>query len=91
MLLCSNLFGGAQTVQAATSVSGVSSISGLSDDFIKGVDISEVIALENSGITYKYLDGTSGDIFDILAGAGVNYVRIRIWNKPYESTTPYKA
>ena len=78
MLLCSNLFGGAQTVRAATSVSGVSSISGLSDDFIKGVDISEVIALENSGITYEYLDGTSGDIFDILAGAGVNYVRIRI-------------
>ena len=91
MLLCSNLFGGAQTVQAATSVSGVSSISGLSDDFIKGVDISEVIALENSGITYKYLDGTSGDIFDILAGAGVNYVRIRIWNNPYDSTSPYKG
>lgn len=91
MLLCSNLFGGAQTVQAATSVSGVSSISGLSDDFIKGVDISEVIALENSGITYEYLDGTSGDIFDILAGAGVNYVRIRIWNNPYDSTSPYKG
>lgn len=91
MLLCSNLFWGTQTVQAATSVSGVSSISGLSDDFIKGVDISEVIALENSGITYQYLDGTSGDIFDILAGAGVNYVRIRIWNNPYDSTSPYKG
>lgn len=32
-----------------------------------------------------------GDIFDILAGAGVNYVRIRIWNNPYDSASPYKG
>lgn len=81
----------ATPVMAATSVSGVSQISGLPSDFIKGVDISEVIALENSGITYKYLDGTSGDIFDILKGAGVNYIRIRIWNNPYDSSSPYKG
>lgn len=91
MVFCSNLFGGLDTAYAATSVSGVSTISGLPSDFAKGVDISEVIALENSGITYQYLDGTDGDIFDILAGAGVNYVRIRIWNNPYDSTSPYKG
>ncbi len=78
-------------VEAATSISGVSKISNLPDDFIRGVDISAVTALENSGVTYEYLDGTSGDIFDILAGAGVNYVRIRIWNNPYDSSSPYKG
>ena len=82
-----------ETVQAATSVSGVSTVSNMTSDFAKGVDISEVIALEKSGADYKYLDGTSGDIFDILKGAGVNYVRIRIWNNPYDSSsaTNYKG
>ncbi len=90
-LCLSGLGGTADTVQAASSVSGVSTVSNMPSNFIKGVDISEVIALENSGAQYKYLDGTSGDIFDILAGAGVNYVRIRIWNNPYDSSSPYKG
>lgn len=82
-----------ETVKAATSVSGVSTVSNMTNDFAKGVDISEVIALEKSGASYKYLDGTSADIFDILKGAGVNYVRIRIWNNPYDSSasTNYKG
>lgn len=78
-------------VKAASSVSGVSTISNLSSDFIKGVDVSALTSLENSGISFSYLDGTSGDFFDILSGAGVNYVRIRIWNNPYDSTSPYKG
>lgn len=82
-----------ETVKAATSVSGVSTVSNMTNDFAKGVDISEVIALEKGGASYKYLDGTSADIFDILKGAGVNYVRIRIWNNPYDSSasTNYKG
>ena len=51
--------------------------------FTRG-DISSVLALENSGVEYKYPDGTKADIFDILSGAGINYVRIRIWNNPYD-------
>ncbi|SHJ82735.1 arabinogalactan endo-1,4-beta-galactosidase [Anaerocolumna jejuensis DSM 15929] len=76
---------------AATSISGVPQISNMTGDFFRGVDISSVLALENSGVKYKYLDGTGGDIFKILAGAGVNYVRIRIWNNPYDSVSPYKG
>lgn len=83
--------GGMEEVQAAESVSGMPEIANLPDDFICGMDISSVLALENSGVTYRYPDGTSGDIFQILAGAGVNYVRIRIWNNPYDSTPPYKG
>lgn len=82
---------GTMEVSAATSISGVSTVSNMPSGFARGVDISEVIALENSGVAYKYLDGTTGDIFDILAGAGVNYVRIRIWNNPYDSSSPYKG
>ena len=80
-----------EKIQAATSVSGVSKVSNMSSDFMRGVDVSAVAALEKSGVSYKYLDGTSGDVFDIFAGAGVNYVRIRIWNNPYDSSSPYKG
>ena len=51
--------------------------------FVKGVDISSIIAFEDSGVTFKYANGNPGDIFDILKDAGVNYVRIRVWNNPY--------
>ena len=81
----------AEVIEAATSVSGVSQVSNMTSDFARGVDISAVIALEKSGVAFSYLDGTSGDIFDILAGAGVNYVRIRVWNNPYDSSSPYKG
>lgn len=91
MLAAAAILPDAEVVQAATSVSGVSQVSYMPDDFARGVDISAVTALENSGAAFSYLDGTSGDIFDILAGAGVNYVRIRVWNNPYDSASPYKG
>lgn len=90
-ICATGMLGTGTVAQAASSVSGVSTVSNMTSDFAKGVDISEVIALENSGASYYYLDGTSGDIFDILKGAGVNYVRIRIWNNPYDSSSPYKG
>ena len=60
-------------------------IEGLSDDFIRGVDISSVIAEEQSGVKYKDWDGKERDIFEILADAGVNYIRVRVWNDPYDA------
>jgi len=73
------------------SISGVPRIANIPDDFIRGADISMVLALENSGVKYKYPDGTAGDIFEILSGAGVNYIRLRIWNDPFDSSAPYKG
>ena len=75
---------------AVTSISGTSPVPGMPDGFARGVDISALTALEKSGIQFRYLDGSQGDMFDILSGAGVNYVRIRIWNNPYDSSAPYK-
>lgn len=58
---------------------------GLNDSFAKGVDISSVISLENSGVVFKDKSGKAQDIFVTLKDAGVNYVRIRIWNDPFDS------
>ena len=63
----------------------VAPIEGLPDDFIRGVDISSVIAEEQSGVVYKDWDGNEKDIFQILADAGVNYIRVRVWNDPYDA------
>ena len=63
----------------------VEPVEGIRDDFIRGVDISSVLSEERSGVTYKNLNGEEEDIFKILADAGVNYVRVRVWNDPYDS------
>lgn len=91
MLLISGGLGGIETGYAFTSISGVPQVSGMPADFCRGVDISSVLALEESGVKFAYQNGTQDDIFNILAGAGVNYVRIRIWNNPYEAEYPYKG
>jgi len=49
--------------------------------FYKGVDISSILSLENSGIRF-YNNGQQQDIFQMLAGVGVNCIRVRIWNTP---------
>ncbi|MCD7729984.1 MAG: glycosyl hydrolase 53 family protein [Oscillospiraceae bacterium] len=62
----------------------VSQIDGLSDDFIFGADLSSIIEVENAGGKFYYADGAEGDIFEILASYGINYVRIRLWNDPFD-------
>lgn len=53
-------------------------------DFIRGVDVSTVIAQEESGVVYKGWDGEPQDIFKTLRQSGVNYIRVRVWNDPYD-------
>ena len=69
--------------QAATIL--VPKVENLSEDFIMGVDVSSLISLENSGVTYYGFDGQEQDIFKTLSEAGVNYVRVRVWNDPYDA------
>ena len=54
-------------------------------DFIRGMDVSSVISLEQSGVTYKNENGETEDLFKILSDHGVNYIRVRVWNDPYDS------
>lgn len=53
----------------------VKKVAGMNKDFIKGVDVSSIIALENSGVTFYNGSGKRQDIFTTLKQAGVNYVR----------------
>ena len=63
----------------------VEAVTGLSSDFIRGVDIGSILAQENSGVTFYNWDGEEQDIFQTLAESGVNLVRIRIWNDPFDN------
>lgn len=62
----------------------VKKVEGMPDDFILGCDISSVIALENAGVKFFDWDGNENDLFDTLAKSGVNYIRVRIWNDPFD-------
>lgn len=63
----------------------VQKVEGLPDDFIKGVDVSSILALEDSGVTFYNEAGDKQDIFKTLSESGVNYVRVRVWNDPFDA------
>ena len=48
------------------------------------MDASAVLVLENSGVKYYNFDGEEQDVFMTLSEAGVNYIRLRVWNDPYD-------
>ena len=73
----------ATTVTDATDIY-VEPVEGISDDFIRGMDASAVLVLENSGVKYYNFDGEEQDVFKTLSEAGVNYIRLRVWNDPYD-------
>ena len=62
----------------------VKKVDNLKDDFIFGMDSSQVISLENSGVKYYDFDGKEQDVFRTLAQNGINYIRVRIWNDPFD-------
>ena len=62
----------------------VKKVENLPDDFILGMDVSSAIAEENSGVKYYGFDGTEQDLFVTLAQSGVNTIRVRVWNDPYD-------
>ena len=65
----------------------VNYVDGLSDDFITGADVSSYLANVASGAKYYDWDGNLLDdagFFKLLADSGVNYIRVRVWNNPYD-------
>ena len=50
--------------------------------FLRGMDVSSVLSLERSGVSFCGSDGEEEDIFKILADNGVNAIRVRVWNEP---------
>ena len=66
----------------------VNKVDGLSQDFMRGVDISSYVSIVESGAVFKDNDGKVLDdqgFFDLLKASGVNWVRVRVWNDPYDA------
>lgn len=70
----------------------VRKVKGLTDSTIRGIDISSFESImksfEETGGSYKDWNGNVLDrqgFFNLLKDAGVNYVRIRVWNNPFDS------
>ena len=53
-------------------------------DFIMGMDVSSVLAEEASGVKYYNFKGEEADLFEVLSENGVNYIRVRVWNNPFD-------
>lgn len=61
----------------------------LAEDFITGADLSSYIALKDSGVVFRDENGkplSDSEFFSYLRDGGMNWVRIRIWNDPYNSS-----
>ena len=63
----------------------VEKVENLPADFIMGMDASCVPALEKGGVKYYDHDGTEKDVYQILSENGINYIRVRVWNDPFDA------
>ena len=57
----------------------------MKEDTIRGVDISSYLALIKNGVQFYDFNGQPADLIQVLADAGVNYVRLRMWVDPYNA------
>ena len=62
----------------------IAPIANYDDASIRGMDISSVLVEEASGVKYYNANGEEEDLFKILADNGVNYIRVRVWNDPFD-------
>lgn len=59
-------------------------VSSNQDSFIRGVDISSIVSLENSGVTFFDFKGKPCNIYSFFRSQGVTHVRVRVWVNPYD-------
>lgn len=64
----------------------VEKVGNLPADFYMGADVSSVIALEKSGVVFRDKNGNPCDIFKTLKENGINCIRIRVWNNPFDES-----
>ncbi len=63
----------------------VKKVENIPTDFIFGMDASAVPSLEAGGVRYYDHDGVEKDVYEILSENGINYIRVRIWNDPFDA------
>ena len=71
-------------INVSSNTLRVKKVEGLSENFIFGMDASCVPSLEAGGVKYYDHDGNEKDVYKILAENGLNYIRVRIWNDPFD-------
>ena len=81
LCLCLPAFAGAES---ASETLYVKKVKNLPENFFFGMDISSVLAEEASGVKYYDFDGNETDLFQLLADSGINLIRVRVWNSPYD-------
>ena len=74
-----------KTPEVTSDTLYVEKVENLPEGFIMGMDASCVPALEKGGVKYFDFDGTEKDVYEILSKNGINYIRVRIWNDPYDA------
>ena len=62
----------------------VKKVENLPEDFIFGMDVSSILAEEASGVKYYDFEDNETDLFRLLADNGINCIRVRIWNNPFD-------
>ena len=63
----------------------IKKVKGMSESSIRGMDISSYLALKKAGVKYYDYEGNETPLLKILHDNGINYIRIRIWNDPFNA------
>ena len=61
----------------------IKKVQNMTNSTIRGIDISSYTALKKAGVKYYDNEGKEASLLKVLSDNGVNYIRIRIWNDPY--------
>ena len=63
---------------------GLASAEQQAEPFILGVDVSELLSQEESGVLYYNSAGVQTDALAVLAESGTGHIRLRVWNDPFD-------
>ena len=63
----------------------IKKVKGMSESSIRGMDISSYLALKKAGVKYYDYEGNETPLLKELHDNGINYIRIRIWNDPFNA------
>ena len=63
----------------------IKKVKGMSESSIRGMDISSYLALKKAGVKYYDYEGNETSLLKVLHDNGINYIRIRIWNDPFNA------
>ena len=75
-------------VEENVSTVSCDAVEGLPVDFMMGVDVSSFMSEIESGVIYYDFEDKALDesgFFGLLSQGGVNLVRLRLWNDPYDA------